>query len=41
MMQTLIKELHQYIEKLNEHQLHIVLGFVKELLNIDNRGFHD
>lgn len=41
MMQTLIKELQQYIEKLDEHQLHIVLGFVKELATIQDRPLHD
>lgn len=41
MMQTIIKELKQYIEKLDEHQLHIVLGFVKELVNINDRRFND
>lgn len=33
-MQTLIKELQEYIERLDEHQLHILLGFVKRLLNL-------
>lgn len=35
-MQTLIKELQQYIEKMDESQLHILLGFVKRLLNLND-----
>lgn len=35
-MQTLIKELQELIEKMDEYQLHIVLGFVKKLLNIND-----
>ena len=31
MMQTLIKEVMQYIEKMDEYQLHILLGFIKKL----------
>lgn len=35
-MQTLIKELQEYIEKMDEYQLHIVLGFIKQLFNLDD-----
>lgn len=34
-MQTLIKELQQYIERMDEYKLRIVLGFVKRLFNQD------
>ena len=34
-MQTLIKELNQYIERMDGYKLRIVLGFVKKLLNQD------
>ena len=34
-MQTIIKEIHQYIERMDEYKLRIVLGFVKRLFNHD------
>lgn len=33
-MQAIIKELNQYIEKMDEYQLRILLGFMKKLLNL-------
>ena len=33
-MQTLIKELQQYIERMDEFQLRIVLGFIKKLFEL-------
>lgn len=36
-MEELLKnELAQYIEKMDEYQLHILLGFIKRLLGIDD-----
>lgn len=36
MKETIKKELVQYIEKLDEYQLHIVLGFIKRLFGLDD-----
>lgn len=33
-MQAIIKELNQYIEKMDEYQLRVTLGFIKKLLNL-------
>lgn len=35
-MQTLIKELQQYIDKMDEFQLRIVLGFIKKLFDLSD-----
>lgn len=35
-MQTLIKELQQYIEKMDEFQLRILLGFIKKLFDLSD-----
>lgn len=35
MIETLKNELRQYIEKMDESQLYIVLGFVKKLFHIN------
>lgn len=34
MIETIKNELIQYIERMDEYQLHIVLGFIKKLFNI-------
>lgn len=34
MIETVKNELLQHIDKLNEHQLRIVLGFIKKLFNL-------
>ena len=34
MLETIKNELLQHIDKLDEHQLQIALGFIKRLLNI-------
>lgn len=34
MIETIKNELIQYIERMDEYQLYIVLGFVKKLFNI-------
>ena len=36
MIETLKKKLLQHIEKLDETQLQIVLGFVKRILNLND-----
>ena len=36
MKETLKNELLQYIEKMEEYQLHILLGFIKKLFGIDD-----
>ena len=36
MIETLKNELIQYIERMNEYQLHIVLGFIKKLFHLDD-----
>lgn len=36
MTDKLKNQLHQYIDKMNEHQLRIVLGFVKKLFNLSD-----
>lgn len=34
MTETLINEIIQHTEKMNEYQLRVLLGFVKRLLNL-------
>ena len=34
-MKDLKKELHQYIDNMNEYQLRMLLGFIKKLFNLD------
>ena len=34
MIETLKNELIQYIERMDESQLHIVLGFIKKLFHV-------
>ena len=34
MIETLKNELIQYIERMDEYQLHIVLGFIKKLFHV-------
>ena len=34
MIETLKNEIIQYIEKMDEYQLHIVLGFIKKLFDV-------
>ena len=36
MKETLKSELIQYIEKMEEYQLHILLGFIKRLFGFDD-----
>lgn len=36
MKETLKNELLQHIEKMEEYQLHILLGFIKKLFGIDD-----
>lgn len=36
MKETLKSELLQYIETMEEYQLHIVLGFIKRLFGLDD-----
>lgn len=36
MKETLKSELIQYIEKMDEYQLHILLGFIKKLFGLDD-----
>lgn len=36
MKETLKNELIHYIEKMDEYQLHILLGFIKRLFGIDD-----
>lgn len=36
MKETLKNELLQYIEKMEEYQLHILLGFIKKIFGIDD-----
>ena len=33
-MQSLIKELNQYMEKMDEYQLRVTLGFIKKILGL-------
>lgn len=36
MTEALKNELHQYIERMNEYQLRILLGFIKKLFNLSD-----
>lgn len=36
MIETLKNQLIQYIERMDEPQLHIVLGFIKKLFHLDD-----
>ena len=35
MIETLKKELHDHIDKMNEYQLRMLLGFIKKLFHLD------
>lgn len=36
MIEALKNELRQYTDKMNEHQLRIVLGFIRKLFHLDD-----